>query len=108
MKKTRQISIVQIMLLALCIALFTTGCAPEATVAEVEEVTDESSEFPYGQFKGDADETYYMCVMVSGVEYWFPVYEMFKQAAWQLGVKSVYTGTPEYDVNKQIAVFEYI
>jgi ribose transport system substrate-binding protein len=61
-----------------------------------------------GQFKGAADETYYMCVMVSGVEYWFPVYEMFKQCAWQLGVKSVYTGTPDYDVNKQIAVFEQI
>ncbi len=26
-------------------------------------------------------ETYVMNVMVSGVEYWFPVYEAFKQAA---------------------------
>jgi ribose transport system substrate-binding protein len=59
-------------------------------------------------FKGDPGETYYMCVMVSGVEYWFPVYEMFKQAGQQLGVKTVYTGTPEYDVNKQLAVFEQI
>ncbi len=59
-------------------------------------------------FKGDPNETYYMCVMVSGVEYWFPVYEMFKQAGQQLGVKTVYTGTPEYDVNKQLAVFEQI
>ena len=59
-------------------------------------------------FKGDPSETYYMCVMVSGVEYWFPVYEMFKQAGQQLGVKTVYTGTPEYDVNKQLAVFYHI
>jgi len=59
-------------------------------------------------FKGDPSETYYMCVMVSGVEYWFPVYEMFKQAGRQLGVKTVYTGTPEYDVNKQLAAFEQI
>ncbi|GAK55177.1 putative ABC transporter periplasmic sugar-binding protein [Candidatus Vecturithrix granuli] len=59
-------------------------------------------------FIGDPEETYYMCVMVSGVEYWFPVYEMFKQAGQQLGVKTVYTGTPEYDVNKQIAVFDQI
>jgi ribose transport system substrate-binding protein len=59
-------------------------------------------------FKGDPSETYYMCVMVSGVEYWFPVYEMFKQSGQQLGVKTVYTGTPEYDVNKQLAVFEQI
>ncbi len=53
-------------------------------------------------------ETFYMNVMVSGVEYWFPVYEMFKQAAQQMGCKTVYTGTPEYDVNKQLATFEQI
>ena len=57
-------------------------------------------------FKGDPNELYVMNVMVSGVEYWFPVYEMFKQAGQQLGVKTKYTGTPEYDVNKQLATFE--
>ena len=57
-------------------------------------------------FKGDPSELYIMNVMVSGVEYWFPVYEMFKQAGQQLGVKTKYTGTPEYDVNKQLATFE--
>ncbi len=59
-------------------------------------------------FVGDAEETYYMNVFVSGVEYWFPVYEMMKQAGQKLGVKTVYTGTPEYDVNKQLASFEQI
>lgn len=58
------------------------------------------------KFEGNPDETYYMNVMVSGVEYWFPVYEMFKQCAWELGVKSVYSGTTEMDANKQIASFE--
>lgn len=48
-------------------------------------------------------EKYVMNVMVSGVEYWFPVYEMFKQAGQQFGCETEYTGTPEYDVNKQIA-----
>jgi len=52
------------------------------------------------------DEMYMMNVMVSGVEYWFPVYEMFKEAAHQVGAKAAYTGTPDYDVNKQIATFE--
>lgn len=60
------------------------------------------------EFKGSPDETYYMNVMVSGVEYWFPVYEMFKQCGQQLGVKTVYGGTPEYDVNLQIASFEQV
>lgn len=57
-------------------------------------------------FKCAPDETYVMNVMVSGVEYWFPVYEMFKQAGQQFGCKTAYTGTPEYDVSKQIASFE--
>jgi ribose transport system substrate-binding protein len=59
-------------------------------------------------FIGDPNETYYMVVFVSGVEYWFPVYEMFKQAGQQLGVKTVYIGTPEYDVNKHVAVYEQV
>lgn len=59
-------------------------------------------------FRCEPGETYYMNVMVSGVEYWFPVYEMFKQAAEQMGCKTVYTGTPEYDINKQLSSFEQI
>lgn len=59
-------------------------------------------------FRCEPGETYYMNVMVSGVEYWFPVYEMMKQAAQQMGCETVYTGTPEYDVNKQLSSFEQI
>ncbi|NMP26523.1 sugar ABC transporter substrate-binding protein [Rahnella sp. SAP-1] len=58
------------------------------------------------QFRCKPGETYYMNVMVTGVEYWFPVYEMFKQAAHQLGCKTVYGGTPAYDVNQQLTSFE--
>ena len=59
-------------------------------------------------FQGSEDEVYYMVPFVSGVEYWFPVYEMFKQAGQQLGVKTKYLGTPEYDINKHLAVFEQV
>jgi len=55
---------------------------------------------------GSASDVYVMNVMVSGVEYWFPVYEMMKQLGRTLGVKTRYSGTPEYDVNKQLASFE--
>ena len=57
-------------------------------------------------FRCKPGEKYVMNVMVSGVEYWFPVYEMFKQAGQQFGCETAYTGTPEYDVNKQIASFD--
>lgn len=60
------------------------------------------------QFRCKPGETYYMNVMNTGVEYWFPVYEMFKQAAHQLGCKTVYGGTPAYDVNQQLSSFEQV
>lgn len=59
-------------------------------------------------FQGSPDDKYYMITFVSGVEYWFPVYEMMKQAGQQLGVDTIYTGTPEYDVTRQLAVFEQV
>lgn len=59
-------------------------------------------------FRCEPGETYVMNVMVSGVEYWFPVYEMFKQAAQQFGCETEYTGTPAYDINQQLASFEQV
>ena len=59
-----------------------------------------------GGLRGNPSDVYVMNVMVSGVEYWFPVYEMMKQLGRTLGVRTRYTGTPEYDVNKQLASFE--
>lgn len=56
--------------------------------------------------RGNPSDVYVMNVMVSGVEYWFPVYESMKQLGRTLGVRTRYTGTPEYDVNKQLASFE--
>ncbi|MEI6573402.1 MAG: substrate-binding domain-containing protein [Alphaproteobacteria bacterium] len=51
-------------------------------------------------------ETYVMNVMVSGHPYWVPVFQGFKQAAEALGCKAVFSGTPDYDIAKQIASFE--
>lgn len=60
------------------------------------------------KFSGPADQTYYMCTFVSGVEYWVAAFEGFKDAARQMGVKAVYQGTDKYDVNSQVTVFEQI
>ncbi len=51
-------------------------------------------------------ETYTMNVMVSGHPYWVPVYQGFKQAADAFGCETVFSGTPDYDITKQIASFE--
>lgn len=58
------------------------------------------------QFRCKEGETYYMNVMVSAHPYWVPVYQGFKQAAASLGCKTVFSGTPDYDIAKQIASFE--
>jgi ribose transport system substrate-binding protein len=53
-----------------------------------------------------AGETYVMNVMVSAHPYWVPVYQGFKQAAEAMGCETVFSGTPDYDITKQIASFE--
>lgn len=82
------------------------GTAAQSVTAGTNDSGHVANGKPVPKFQGSPDETYYMNVMVSGVEYWFPVYEMFKQCAWSLGVKSSYGGTTEMDANKQIASFE--
>ncbi|MFN3636714.1 MAG: substrate-binding domain-containing protein, partial [Rhizobium rhizophilum] len=59
-----------------------------------------------GKFACEPGETYVMNVMVSGHPYWVPVFEGFKQAAKALGCEAAFTGTPDYDITKQIASFE--
>lgn len=51
-------------------------------------------------------ETYMMNVMVSSHPYWVPVYQGFKQAAAAFGCETVFSGTPDYDITKQIASFD--
>lgn len=77
-------------------------CTSSAMAQDADEPWKESP------FHCKPGETYVMNVMVSGVEYWYPVYEMFKQAAHQFGCETKYTGTPDYDVNKQIASFQQV
>jgi len=58
------------------------------------------------KFESQPGETYIMNVMVSAHPYWVPVYQGFKQAAEAMGCKVVFSGTPDYDITKQIASFE--
>lgn len=58
------------------------------------------------KFACEPGETYYMNVMVSSHPYWVPVFQGYKQAAEAMGCKAVFSGTPDYDITKQIASFE--
>ncbi|WP_193370779.1 substrate-binding domain-containing protein [Pelagibius marinus] len=58
------------------------------------------------RFQCEPGETYIMNVMVSAHPYWVPVYQGFKQAAEAMGCETIFSGTPDYDITKQIASFE--
>lgn len=58
--------------------------------------------------EGDASEEYYMITFQTGLEYWKGCYKGFQDAGKLYGVKTVYTGSPQYDVNQQVTVLEQV
>ena len=56
-------------------------------------------------FVGNSDEVYYFVTFAGGVDYWSSLYEGFKDAGRQLGVKTVYAGTNTADINDEVALF---
>jgi ribose transport system substrate-binding protein len=66
----------------------------------------QTSAVAQSQFACEPGDLYIMNVMVSAHPYWVPVYEGFKQAASAMGCEVLFSGTPEYDITKQIASFE--
>jgi ribose transport system substrate-binding protein len=57
---------------------------------------------------GDKSEEYYMVTFMSGMEYWKDCYNGFRDAGMLYGVKTVYTGATQYDVNQQVTALEQI
>jgi ribose transport system substrate-binding protein len=66
----------------------------------------QSSVVAESKFACEPGDTYIMNVMVSAHPYWVPVFEGFKQAAEAMDCEVVFSGTPDYDITKQIASFE--
>jgi len=60
------------------------------------------------KLKGSPSEEYYMVTFVSGIEYWKGCYKGMKAAADLYGVKSVYTGAPQFDVNQEVTVLRQV
>jgi ribose transport system substrate-binding protein len=59
-------------------------------------------------FVGSSKEEYYMVTFVSGIEYWKGCFNGMKDAAALLGVKAIYTGAPQADVNQEVTVLEQV
>jgi len=56
--------------------------------------------------RAQSDQTYYMVSFLSGIDYWKDAYRGMQDAAEFLGVESVYTGTPEYDLTSEVRVLD--
>jgi len=77
-----------------------------ALVPSSKDVTQASSGNP--KLKGSPKEEYYMVTFVSGIEYWKGCFKGMKAAADLYGVKAVYTGAPQFDVNQEVTVLRQI
>jgi len=84
---------------------FTTP-ALAGTVAAVLSAAPASAQEGTSPLMCEPGETYIMNVMVSAHPYWVPVFEAFQQAAEAFGCEAVFSGTPDYDITKQIASIE--
>jgi ribose transport system substrate-binding protein len=101
MSKCRKLSLLLVVLMV--VSSVFTGCGKTQETSKTEENAGTSTEK-----KVDKNEKYYMVTFLSGIEYFKSCYVGFEDAGKKLGVKTVYTGTPEYDVNKQVTAFEQV
>lgn len=60
------------------------------------------------KLKGNKTEEYYMITFQSGLEYWKGAYNGFQDAAALYGVKVIYTGSTQYDINQEVTIFQQI
>ena len=88
-----------VVVMALILSLSTlVGCAEKSA-------TDSGTSAPY---QGSKDEKYVMVTFLSGIEYWKNAFKGMEEAANNLGVKAVYKGADQYDINQQVTVLEQV
>jgi ribose transport system substrate-binding protein len=61
-----------------------------------------------GSLTGSKSEEYYMVTFHSGIEYWKGCYKGFEEAGKLYGVKTIYTGGIQYDVNQEVTALEQV
>jgi ribose transport system substrate-binding protein len=54
------------------------------------------------------NEDYYMVTFLSGMEYWKECYKGFEDAGKEYGIKTVFTGSTQYDINQEVTILEQV
>lgn len=98
------------MMLAVVMALglILSGCSAPAATGTANGDKSAAAASTGAAFGADPNEEYYMVTFLSGIEYWKGCYKGFEDAGKLYGVKTVYAGAAEYDVNQAVTVFEQI
>lgn len=86
------------LIMMITFALLLTGCVNR-------EKTQNQSE---NILRGDQSEEYYMVTFLTGIEYWKGCKKGFEDAGYLYGVKTVFTGGLQYDVNQEVTALEQI
>ena len=94
------------LVLAMMLGFSLLGCSAPATSSTTEAAAAPASTGT--AFNADPKEEYYMVTFLSGIEYWKGCYKGFEAAGEMYGVKTIYAGAAEYDVNQAVTVFEQI
>lgn len=99
--KKRMLAVAMGLVMILGIA---TGCSTKETGTGSSENSGEAK----SSYVGDKSQEFYMITSVSGLDYWKGCYKGFEDAARILGVKTVYAGPTEPDLNKAVTVMDQI
>lgn len=94
------------LVLAMMLGFSLFGCSAPAASSTTEAAAAPASTGT--AFNADPKEEYYMVTFLSGIEYWKGCYKGFEAAGELYGVKTIYAGAAEYDVNQAVTVFEQI
>lgn len=96
--------------IALCISLISalslTGCSKTTSTSGT--TASGTAASTNDNFKGDSSKEFYMVTFLSGYSYWKDCYKGFEAAGKLYGIKTVYAGTTEYDVNSAVTAFDQI
>lgn len=107
MRKASTIILIVILLVSVIMGGCQNGASTTASTAASSASESTSSGSGQTTASGEGD-TYYMVTFLSGAEYWKGCIKGFEEAGKNFGVKVVYAGDPQYDVNNQITVFEQV
>ena len=94
------------LVLAMMLGFSLFGCSAPAASSTTDAAASPASTGT--AFNADPKEEYYMVTFLSGIEYWKGCYKGFEAAGELYGVKTIYAGAAEYDVNQAVTVFEQI